>query len=165
MQIGIGVCPRHAALQFLQPAAPKFLQPAAPKFTIFLQPSALQIGAAESARLLAKFVLHLWCKSALRAACQLSPVRGWARLPSLRARMPFAPAPDYGPCGPEYCSENGFGAKDWLGRRVLEAPSRVYEPERPVLVPSGLNVSRTPVLTFLHCAILFSVSVKTFKNM
>ena len=54
--------------------------------------------------------------------------------------MPFAPAPDYGPYGPEYCSENGFGAKDWLGRRVLEAPSRVYEPERPVLVPKGLRV-------------------------
>ena len=36
--------------------------------------------------------------------------------------------------------ENGFGAKDWLGRRVLEAPSRVYAPERPVLVPSGLSV-------------------------
>ena len=54
----------------LQPAAPKIVQPAAPNF---LQPSALQIGAVESARLLAKFVLHLWCKSALCAARQPSP--------------------------------------------------------------------------------------------
>ena len=43
------------ALHFLQPAAPIF----AARCAYFSQPSALQIGAAESARLLAKFVLIL----------------------------------------------------------------------------------------------------------
>ena len=53
---------------FCSPLRPIF----AARCANFLQPSALQIGAAESARLLAKFVLHLWCKSALCAARQLS---------------------------------------------------------------------------------------------